>query len=212
MGKGEKVMKKRSVLAGIIGLMVCFTFLFVMGCAKKTVIKEEAATTKEKAATEQTATDKGILKDKAVKTGETATGASEEKPLTDMASKEQAASGAALEAAEKEKTLADINFDFDNYSLKPGAREILKGHAAWLAKNKDSKLVIEGHCDERGTTEYNLALGERRAAEAKKYLTELGVDAKIMKTISYGKEMPLDPGHTEEAWAKNRRDHFVVTP
>lgn len=190
-------MKRKLVLAGIIGLIVCFTFLFMTGCAKKPVVKEEAAATKE-----QTVTDK------AEKAGEAAAGMSDkEKALRDAALKEEAE-----RAAAKEKVLADIHFDYDKYTLKPEAREILKSQAAWLAKNKDYKLVIEGHCDERGTTEYNLALGERRAAEAKKYLTELGVDAKRIKTISYGKEMPLDPGHTEEAWAKNRRDHFTVTP
>jgi peptidoglycan-associated lipoprotein len=172
------------------------------GCAKKTVVKEEAATAEQKAAAEgKAAADKkeGALKDQAAK------GVSE---AADMAARVQAASGAAT----VDKFIGDINFDFDKYSLRPEARDILKGHAAWLAKNKDYKMVIEGHCDERGTTEYNLALGERRAAEAMKYLVGLGVDAKRMKTISYGKEMPLDPGHTEEAWAKNRRDHFVVTP
>lgn len=197
-------MKKRLVLAGIISLMVCFMFIFMTGCAKKTVVKEEAIATKE-----QAPADKGAMKNQASKTEEAATGVSDkEKPLTDMASKEQAAEGMATE----KDALADIYFDFDKYNLKPESREILKGHAAWLAKNKDYKLVIEGHCDERGTTEYNLALGERRAAEAMKYLVELGVVAKSMKTMSYGKEMPMDPGHSEEAWTKNRRDHFVVTP
>jgi len=204
-------MKRRLALAGIIGLIVCFSVVSMTGCAKKTVVKEEAATAEQKAAAEgKAAADKkeGALKDEAAK------GVSEaEKPLTDMAAREQAASGAAMEGAAKvEATFGDINFDFDKYSLRPEARDILKGHAAWIAKNKDYKMVIEGHCDERGTTEYNLALGERRAAEAMKYLVGLGVDAKRMKTISYGKEMPLDPGHTEEAWAKNRRDHFVLTP
>ena len=193
-------MKKRLVLVGIIGLMVCFMFIFTTGCAKKTVVKEEAVATKEQAP--------------ASKTGEAAAGVSDKgKSLTDMASKEQAAGGAAAEGMATEKAaLADIYFDFDKYNLKPESREILKGHAAWFAKNKDYKLVIEGHCDERGTTEYNLALGERRAAEAMKYLVESGVIAKSMKTMSYGKEMPLDSGHNEAAWAKNRRDHFVVTP
>jgi peptidoglycan-associated lipoprotein len=202
-------MKKRLVLAGIIGLMVCSMFIFMTGCAKKTVVKEEAAATKE-----QAPADKAALKDQASKTGESAAGVSDkEKPLTDMASKEQAAGGATAEVMAKEKdALADVYFDFDKYNLKPESRVILKGHAAWLAKNNDYKLVIEGHCDERGTSEYNLALGERRAAEAMKYMVELGVVAKRMKTMSYGKEMPLDPGHNEEAWAKNRRDHFVVTP
>lgn len=202
-------MKKRLVLAGIISLMVCFMFIFMTGCAKKTVVKEEAAATKE-----QAPADKGALKDQASKTGEAAAGLSDkEKSLTDVASKEQAAGGAAAEGMVKEKdVLADIYFDFDKYNLKPESRVILKGHAEWLAENKDYKLVVEGHCDERGTTEYNLALGERRAAEAMKYMVELGVVAKRMKTMSYGNEMPLDPGHNEEAWAKNRRGHFVVTP
>ncbi len=72
------------------------------------------------------------------------------------------------------------------------------------------KIQIEGHCDERGTAEYNLALGERRANSAKKYLVSLGIPADRLSTISYGKEMPLDPGHNEEAWAKNRRAHFII--
>ena len=195
-------MKRRLALAGIIGLIVCFSVVSMTGCAKKTVVKEEAATAEQKAAAEgKAAADKkeGALKDQAAK---------DVSEATDMAAREQAASGAAT----GDKIIGDINFDFDKYSLRPEARDILKGHAAWLAKNKDYKMVIEGHCDERGTTEYNLALGERRAAEAMKYLAGLGVDAKRMKTISYGKEMPLDPGQTEEAWAKNRRDHFVVAP
>ena len=106
--------------------------------------------------------------------------------------------------------LKDIHFDFDQYSISQEDRKILSSHADYLLKNKNVKIVIEGNCDERGTTEYNLALGDRRAQEAKKYLVNSGVDQKRIKTISYGKERPLDPDHNEEAWAKNRRDHFVV--
>jgi peptidoglycan-associated lipoprotein len=106
--------------------------------------------------------------------------------------------------------LTDIHFDFDQYSIRPDDRQILSNHADHLLKNKKVKIVIEGNCDERGTTEYNLALGDRRAQEAKKFLVNSGVDQKRIKTISYGKERPLDPDHNEEAWAKNRRDHFVV--
>ena len=106
--------------------------------------------------------------------------------------------------------LNDINFDFDKSNIRPGDGQILSDHAAFLLKNKNVKIVIEGNCDERGTAKYNLALGERRAKEAKKYLVNAGVDSKRIKTISYGKERPLDPGHDEDAWAKNRRDHFVV--
>jgi peptidoglycan-associated lipoprotein len=77
-------------------------------------------------------------------------------------------------------------------------------------KHPTVKIQIEGHCDERGTNEYNLALGERRANSAKKYLISLGMPADQISTISYGEEKPLDPGHNEEAWAKNRRGHFIV--
>ncbi|MCK9390163.1 MAG: peptidoglycan-associated lipoprotein Pal [Syntrophales bacterium] len=105
--------------------------------------------------------------------------------------------------------LANIHFDFDKSAIRTPDREILKGHADWLTKNKDYSLTVEGYCDERGSTEYNLALGERRAMEAKKYLVGLGVDEKRLKAISYGFERPLDPGHNEAAWAKNRRAQFV---
>jgi len=106
--------------------------------------------------------------------------------------------------------LKDIHFDFDQYGIRPEDRKILSSHADYLLKNKNVKIIIEGNCDERGTTEYNLVLGDRRAQKAMNILVNSGVDRERIKTISYGKERPLDPGHNEEAWAKNRRDHFVV--
>jgi peptidoglycan-associated lipoprotein len=112
----------------------------------------------------------------------------------------------------KELQIADINFDYNMYNLKPEAQEILKKGAPAYLKYRDYKLVVEGHCDERGTAEYNLALGEKRATEAAKYLADLGIDKERIKTISYGKEMPLDKGNDEAAWAKNRRAHFVIFP
>ena len=203
-------MKRNLVLMGIVSLIVCFSVLSMSGCAKKGVVQEETAVTQEAAPAQETvdqaaidkAKEEAALKEKAARDL-----AEKEKMMKEMAAKE-----AASKAAKEEKTLVDINFDFDKYTLQSEAREILKGHAAWLAKNTGYQVLVEGNCDERGTTEYNLALGERRAAEAMKYMVELGVDSKTIKTISYGKEKPLDPGHTEEAWAKNRRDHFVVTP
>ena len=87
----------------------------------------------------------------------------------------------------------------------------LESHARWLKRFRSVIVLVEGHCDERGTVEYNLALGERRAMAAYNYLLSLGVAADQLKTISYGKEFPLDPGHTEGAWARNRRCHFVIT-
>jgi peptidoglycan-associated lipoprotein len=103
-----------------------------------------------------------------------------------------------------------IFFDFDKSALKLEAQALLKKKAEWLKANPTAKLLIEGNCDERGTAEYNLALGERRAESAKKFLVDLGIDAKRISTISYGEERPMDPRHTEEAWAKNRNDGFVI--
>ena len=115
-----------------------------------------------------------------------------------------------VEAGRAEKALKDVYYAFDSYELSPEARKTLQKDADWINANKGPVITVEGHCDERGTVEYNLALGERRAEAAKDYLVSLGVKGDRLKTISYGKSMPVDPGHTEEAWAKNRRAHFVV--
>jgi peptidoglycan-associated lipoprotein len=104
----------------------------------------------------------------------------------------------------------DIYFEFDKSTLTPAAQDNLLRKAEWLRENPDATVTIEGHCDERGTNEYNLALGDRRAESAKSFLVDLGIDPSRLTTISYGEERPVDPRHTEEAWDKNRRDHFVV--
>ncbi|HEY3065885.1 MAG TPA: peptidoglycan-associated lipoprotein Pal [Methylomirabilota bacterium] len=108
--------------------------------------------------------------------------------------------------------LRDINFDFDKYDIRPGDARILDSNATWLKGNPNHLLLIEGHCDERGTNEYNLALGERRAKSAMNYLVSQGVQANRITIISYGEERPLCMEHTEECWAKNRRAHFLVKP
>ncbi len=102
----------------------------------------------------------------------------------------------------------NIHFDFDKSFIRPDAKPILAQVAEYLKGHPDARLRIEGHCDERGTSEYNMALGERRASAASKYLQNLGVAGSRLSTISYGEERPLDPGHNEEAWAKNRRAVF----
>ncbi|MBW1679325.1 MAG: peptidoglycan-associated lipoprotein Pal [Deltaproteobacteria bacterium] len=112
--------------------------------------------------------------------------------------------------ARKAGALHTIYFDFDKYNLKPPVTEKLDKTADWLSKNSSVKVRIEGHCDERGTNEYNLALGDRRANSALKYLANLGISSNQLSTISYGEEKPADPGHNEDAWAKNRRDEFKV--
>ena len=101
-------------------------------------------------------------------------------------------------------------FDFDSYALRDDARSALDSDARLLRDNLDVKIVVEGHCDERGTAEYNQALGEKRAQVARDYLVAAGIDAARIRTLSYGKERPFDPGHDEAAWAKNRRAHFVT--
>jgi len=105
--------------------------------------------------------------------------------------------------------LQDAFFDFDDASLRDDAKNALEGNAKYMEK-KTGAVVIEGHCDERGSVEYNIALGEKRARAAKDYLVSYGVTASRITTISYGKERPFDQGHTEDAWAKNRRAHFVA--
>lgn len=112
-------------------------------------------------------------------------------------------------AAAAVMALSDIHFDFDKYNIRPKDAEILKKNAEWFKANAGKKARIEGHCDERGTVEYNLVLGQKRADSTKAYLVNLGVDGKTLETVSYGKEKPIDPGHNEEAWAKNRRAHFL---
>jgi peptidoglycan-associated lipoprotein len=107
--------------------------------------------------------------------------------------------------------LSDVNFEFDSSVLDEDARAKLDENASWLSDNPETKVVVEGHCDERGTNEYNLALGERRAQSVFSYLRTAGVSAEQMSTISYGEELPLDDGHSESAWAKNRRAHFQVS-
>ncbi|HME41705.1 MAG TPA: peptidoglycan-associated lipoprotein Pal [Syntrophorhabdales bacterium] len=107
--------------------------------------------------------------------------------------------------------LQDIHFDFDRYAIRPADAEILKKNLDWFKANTGQKVRIEGNCDERGTVEYNLALGQKRADAAKNYLVGLGVNAAALDTVSYGKERPICTEHNEGCWAQNRRDHLEPT-
>ncbi|MGD0230736.1 MAG: peptidoglycan-associated lipoprotein Pal [Syntrophorhabdales bacterium] len=104
--------------------------------------------------------------------------------------------------------LKDVHFDFDRYTIRPQDAEMLKKDYTWFKANPGALVRIEGNCDERGTIEYNLALGQKRADSTKTFLAILGVPVNQLKTESYGEEKPVDPGHDEEAWAKNRRAHL----
>ena len=197
-------MKRNSICIGIMTVIFCISMMLMTGCAKKAVSKDEGLVAGEKKAaaaqSEATAKEEAARKLAAEQ---------QKEDVKELALKRDAAAAA---AAEKEQTaFEDIYFVFDKSTIEPEAREILKRLASLLGSNKNYSLVVEGHCDERGTVEYNLALGQRRADAAMKYLVDLGLDKGSIKTITYGKERPLDPGHDEEAWAKNRRAHFLTT-
>ena len=140
----------------------------------------------------------------------------EEERIKEESLKDERLDEGAAKRAEEEKAARDrfvnedIYFDFDKTILLPEAREVLRKKAIWLQNHPDVSVIIEGHCDERGTNEYNIALGERRAESAKAYLMNLGIPGSRITTISYGEERPVDPSNNEEAWAKNRRAHFVI--
>lgn len=106
--------------------------------------------------------------------------------------------------------LDPIYFDFDRSAIRPDQQAVMEANARWLRDHPDVRVLVEGHCDERGTREYNLALGDRRANSARQFLISLGIDPSRIDTISYGEERPADPGHNETAWARNRRAEFLV--
>ena len=190
----------RKGMAGLVTVLFCGALL-AGGCAKKEMVKGEEGVvppvTTEKPS--ETPPAKPSIKEEAVKEqpikeAQAATETGKEQPVTAQA------------ATELEK----VFFDFDSFILTQPSRDTLSKNAKWLLKNGQVKVQIEGHCDERGSDEYNLALGEKRAKSAMNYLVTLGVPATQLSIISYGKEKPADPGHDEAACAKNRRDEFVI--
>ncbi len=200
-------------------LLVIPGLLFTVSCAKKT-IKSDATAAVDTAKQEEAIQARQV----AIKAAEEAKKEDLARQTAEEAARKKAAEEATLAAqkakedAEKRKILStiqlfqseDIYFEYDKSRLLRTAQELLKKKAQWLRDNPESIILIEGHCDDRGTNEYNLALGERRARSAKTFLTDLGISPSRLTTISYGEERPLDSGQTEEAWAKNRRAHFEV--
>ena len=197
------------VRSGHLTLLVLFvSLMMIFSCAKRQVKVEEKVKAPE------------AVPPKVVEKKEVAPAPSAPKvPYgeTEAYKKAEAERQARLRELEKRQRLIDemqqfmnekIYFDFDKYELKPEAKRILRKKAEWLKRHPEFFLRIEGHCDERGTNEYNMALGEKRAQAAKKYLISLGIYEKRIRTISFGEERPVDPRHNEEAWAKNRRDEF----
>lgn len=186
------------------------------GCAKQAVIRPDAVVAPAAAnpaaaahINQGAAPNQGALPAPATALSATAANTKTPAVATDEQNTARSAKEA-LSAAELQKALAKVYFDFDSSLLNETARQTLSGNFAYLQLNPQLKVRVAGNCDERGSDEYNLALGERRARVAVSYLATLGISADRLSTISYGKEKPADPGHDEAAWARNRRDEFIV--
>lgn len=192
--------KHWTMTALALAVLVLF---FSASCAKTKISSDpETTTTAEEEAAKKAAEEarqRELARQKALK----------EENLKEERLSEQMAE----ERRQTEKTKfenEDVYFDFDSIQLTPEAQEILTRKGKWLRENPGAIVTIEGHCDNRGTNEYNLALGEGRAQSAKTFLMDLGIDLSRLNTISYGEERPVDPQQTEGAWARNRRAHFVI--
>ena len=175
-------------------LFLAFVLVFVFaGCAKKAV-----TTPVEQEAPKETAQKAAPVEQKA------------EEPVMAKVEPKKVETVPVKEVTEaKSSQFGNILFDFDKYTIREDAKPTLKAVADWLIKNKDAKMILEGHCDDRGTNEYNLALGEKRAKSARDYIASAGVTKNRLDTISYGEEKPLCKEQTEGCWQKNRRVQFV---
>ena len=174
--------------------------LVAVGCAKKQTVKSDgtAGTGMETPATSAPGVAETPVQETPAKPAE-----------PPMLAAKAAEAGVAV-TEEKTSRFDDVRFDFDKAVVREDGRKTCQEVAAYMKKNPGAKLLIEGHGDERGTAKYNRALGERRASAVMTYLVSLGVPETALSTVSFGKERPLDPGHDEGAWAKNRRAHFVL--
>ena len=181
------------------------------GCAKKAVRSDTAAYTPSKVVEPKPSEPQPEVKSEASSPDQSAAAEREkslrEEELRRKALEEEAARKAAAEreAALKARKLEPVYFEFDQWSIREDQKEVMAKNAEWLKANPNMKVRLEGHCDERGTAEYNLALGQKRADAVKTFLEGLGISGQRMSTISYGEERPLDPAHDEAAWVKNRR-------
>jgi len=188
----------------LLSILLVAGLFFTVSCAKKTVVSEPEGTQVEQEETASGETGTEMTEDEM-----TAAEKAKQKELQEQRLKEQR-----MEEARKEAKARFVNknihFEFDSSELTATAQKILKEKAGWMENNPGMDVLIEGHCDERGTTEYNLALGERRAKAARDFLVNMGISSSRLITVSYGEEKPLDPAHNPEAWAKNRRAEFVI--
>ncbi len=196
-------MKRKWIVLALV--LIVPAMLFTVSCAKKTVSTEPSTT--------DTAGDDAARQAELAKQAEL----ERQKQLEEERLAAERAQQLKDEAMARDLAMAknrflneNVYFDFDSSVLTYQAQDLLKEKAVWMRANPDANVVIEGHCDERGTNAYNLALGERRAESAKTFLVNLGISGARMTTISYGEERPVDMGKNEEAWAKNRRAAFAI--
>ncbi|MBA3008763.1 MAG: peptidoglycan-associated lipoprotein Pal [Proteobacteria bacterium] len=183
----------KKVWTNLMVAMLVLGLFMTVSCAKKTVVSDGTA-----------------IEDQARLEAEAAAAAERERIKAEEMARERALAEAKTAAARAQFENQNIHFDFDSAELSPMAKTLLKEKAEWLSANPGVSVVIEGHCDDRGTTEYNIALGEKRALAAKNYLVDLGVSEARLSTVSFGEERPLDSASTEEAYSKNRRAQFVL--
>jgi peptidoglycan-associated lipoprotein len=181
-------------------LVLSVAALVAVGCAKKQTVKSEGAPGAPGAAV--TPAPPAV--------GEAPVMEAPPAPVAVAPATPPAAAPGVAVTEEKMSQFDDVRFDFDKSEVKEDGRKTCQVVADYLKKNPMAKFLIEGHCDERGTSEYNMALGDRRATAVMNYLVSLGVPKAALSTVSFGKEKPLDPGHDEGAWEKNRRAHFVL--
>jgi peptidoglycan-associated lipoprotein len=216
--KGRKMKIPRRLLALGLMILVC---AMVFGCSKKVLRTDAPSGASWKGESRASEPRPQAQEEKAgAVSPQASVDLEREKRLREEALREQALREKALkEEADRKKTSAQeaakklkiesVFFDYDQWNIREDQKEAMAQNAEWLKANPKTKIQIAGNCDERGTAEYNLALGQKRAESVKKYLEGLGVSGDRVNTISYGLERPLDPGHNEAAWAKNRRADFV---
>lgn len=177
----------------VVFTMACLSALVIAGCQKRVVTKPDESAQQQQQGQQQKDQEKVTEKKLDAKV--------ESVDVTDKGSQY---------TESRESLFSDILFDYDQYEVKDSYKQLGQSVSAWMAKNSNARLSIEGHCDERGTNEYNLALGDRRAKAVKDYLVSLGVASSRIDVISFGEEKPACKEQTEDCWAKNRRAHFTV--
>jgi peptidoglycan-associated lipoprotein len=197
---------RKKLFGGIVFL--CVGTLLSAGCAKKEIVKSEEPVAPSKKTTPPPAPE-------AVRPAPSPPEPVRSEPITETPAKEstiapETSTTATAGSDQLQGELQKIYFNFDSADLSDDSRSNLSKNAEMLSKRAGVKIRIEGNCDERGSDEYNMALGERRARAARDYLVNLGVQGERISIISYGEEKPVDPGHDEAAWAKNRRDEFII--